>query len=52
MPGIGSALILAINSGDTPTVMAIVFGTAVLVVVCNVVADIVLAILDPRVKLY
>jgi len=51
VPGIGSALILAINAGDTPTVMAIVFGVAILVVIFNILADIALAFLDPRVKL-
>lgn len=51
VPGIGSALLLAINGGDTPTVMAIVFGIAILVVIFNVIADIIYAILDPRIKL-
>jgi peptide/nickel transport system permease protein len=51
IPGIGSALILAIGGGDTPTVMAIVFGVAILVVIFNVLADIALALLDPRIKL-
>jgi peptide/nickel transport system permease protein len=51
VPGIGSALILAIGSGDTPTVMAITFGVAILVVICNVFADVIYAILDPRIKL-
>jgi peptide/nickel transport system permease protein len=51
VPGIGSALILAIGSGDTPTVMAITFGVAILVVFFNVIADVVYAVLDPRIKL-
>ena len=51
VPGIGSALIAAIESGDTPTVMAITFGVATLVVIFNVVADVVYAVLDPRIKL-
>ena len=51
VPGIGSALILAIGSGDTPTVMAITFGVAILVVIFNVLADVVYAVLDPRIKL-
>jgi peptide/nickel transport system permease protein len=51
VPGIGSALLLAINGGDRPTVMAIVFGIAILVVIFNVIADIIYEILDPRIKL-
>ncbi len=51
VPGIGSALILAIGGKDTPTVMAITFGIAILVVLFNVIADLVYAFLDPRIKL-
>lgn len=50
VPGIGSALINAILGADTPTVMAITFGVAILVVLFNVVADILYAALDPRIK--
>jgi peptide/nickel transport system permease protein len=51
VPGIGSQLILAINGKDTPTVMAITFGIAILVVLFNVIADLIYAFLDPRIKL-
>jgi peptide/nickel transport system permease protein len=51
VPGIGSALILGISGKDTPTVMAITFGIAILVVLFNVIADLVYAFLDPRIKL-
>ena len=50
VPGVGSALIGAILAADTPTVMAITFGVAILVVVFNVIADILYAVLDPRIK--
>lgn len=50
IPGIGSLLIDAIGSKDTPTVMAITFGVAILVVFFNIVADVLYAILDPRIK--
>jgi peptide/nickel transport system permease protein len=50
IPGIGSLLIDAIGSKDVPTVMAITFGVAILVVICNVIADILYAVLDPRIK--
>src|SRR5262249_36352083 len=39
VPGIGSLLISAIHSSDTPVVMAITFVYAILVVVCNVIVD-------------
>jgi peptide/nickel transport system permease protein len=51
VPGIGSLLISSIGSKDTPTVMAIAFGFAILVVLFNVIADLVYAFLDPRIKL-
>jgi len=50
VPGIGSALISGIESKDTPVVMAIAFGVSILVVLFNVVADILYAVLDPRIK--
>ena len=50
VPGIGRALIDGIRANDTPIVMAITFGVAILVVLFNVVADILYAVLDPRIK--
>jgi peptide/nickel transport system permease protein len=50
IPGIGRALIDGINSKDVPVVMAITFGVSILVVLFNVLADILYAILDPRIK--
>ncbi|MDQ3044333.1 MAG: ABC transporter permease, partial [Chloroflexota bacterium] len=50
VPGIGRALIDGILSKDVPVVMAITFGVAVLVVLFNVIADILYAVLDPRIK--
>lgn len=50
VPGIGRALIDAIFAKDTPVVMAITFGVSILVVLFNVVADILYAVLDPRIK--
>lgn len=51
IPGIGSALINAIKAKDIPVVMAITFGVAILVVLFNVIADIIYAMMDPRIKL-
>lgn len=50
VPGIGALLILSIDTGDTPVVMAITFTYAVLVVVFNLVADVAYASLDPTVR--
>ncbi len=51
IPGAGSALINAIKAKDIPVVMAITFGVSVLVVLFNVIADVIYAFLDPRIKL-
>lgn len=48
--GIGALLINAIQSSDTPVVMAITFIFAVLTVVFNLIADILYGVLDPRVR--
>jgi peptide/nickel transport system permease protein len=50
VPGVGRALIDGILAKDVPVVMAITFGGAVLVVLFNVIADILYAALDPRIK--
>lgn len=51
VPGIGSQLISSIGSKDIPVVMSITFGIAILVVLFNVLADLIYAFLDPRIKL-
>jgi len=51
IPGIGSLLIESINSADHPVVMGISMGIAILVVLFNIIADVVYALLDPRIKL-
>src|SRR5262245_32363782 len=50
IPGIGSLLISAIGEKDVPVVMAVAFGISILVVVFNIVADVLYAVLDPRIK--
>nr|WP_232251421.1 ABC transporter permease [Oscillatoria acuminata] len=50
VPGIGSLLIDSIYRSDTPVVMAITFIYAVLIVVFNLIADLLYALLDPRVN--
>ncbi len=48
--GIGAALINAINVSDLPMVQTVVFIFAMLVVAFNLIADILYALLDPRIR--
>lgn len=50
VPGIGSLLISAILSNDTPVVMAVTFVFACLVVLFNLIADLLYGWLDPRIS--
>jgi peptide/nickel transport system permease protein len=50
IPGIGSLLLSSFQTKDTPVIMGIVFTYALLVVIMNTVADVVYAVLDPRIK--
>ena len=49
VPGIGSLLISAMLANDTPVIMAVTFVFACLVVLCNLIADMIYAWLDPRI---
>ena len=49
VPGIGSLLISAMLANDTPVIMAVTFVFSCLVVLCNLIADILYAWLDPRI---
>ena len=51
VPGIGSLLISAILSNDTPVIMSITFVLSALVVLFNLIADLVYGWLDPRISL-
>ncbi|MEM7075598.1 MAG: ABC transporter permease [Pseudomonadota bacterium] len=48
--GIGAQLIDALNAGDLPTVQTLTFIFAVLIVLANLLADILYAVLDPRIR--
>ena len=50
VPGIGSLLITAVLSNDTPVIMAVTFVFACLVIVFNLIADILYGWLDPRIS--
>jgi peptide/nickel transport system permease protein len=47
--GLGQLLISAIQNGDLPTVQTLTFIFAILIVVFNLVADVLYALLDPRI---
>jgi peptide/nickel transport system permease protein len=48
--GLGQLLILAIQNGDLPMVQTLTFIFAVLIVLFNLIADILYAVLDPRIS--
>lgn len=50
IPGIGSLLISAILSNDTPVIMAVTFVFACLVILFNLIADLLYGWLDPRIS--
>ena len=50
VPGIGELLVRSIGQGDTPVVAGILLIFAVLVVLFNLVADVLYAVLDPRIR--
>jgi len=50
VPGVGELLVTAIGTGDTPVVIAVVLIFAVLVVAFNLLADVLYAVLDPRIR--
>lgn len=50
VPGIGELLVTSIFNGDIPVVASVVFIFAVLVVLFNLFADLLYAVLDPRIR--
>lgn len=50
VPGIGELLVTSIGTGDTPVVAGLVMIFAVLVVAFNLIADVLYAVLDPRIR--
>jgi len=50
VPGIGSLLISAMLSNDTPVIMAVTFVLACLVILFNLIADLLYGWLDPRIS--
>jgi len=52
LPGLGWTVVKAINSQDLPLVMGITIVASVAVVILNMAADIMYAVLDPRVRIH
>ena len=50
LPGLGQLVIKATNANDLPQVLAVVLITAVFVALCNLVVDLLYAVIDPRVR--
>ena len=50
LPGLGQLAIKATKTNDLPQVLAVVLITAVFVAVCNLVVDLLYAVIDPRVR--
>lgn len=50
-PGMGRLYISGLNAGDWPLVMSLLFITAVLTVVSNLLADVMYTFVDPRIRL-
>jgi len=50
IPGIGHELLQAIDNRDIPVIEGIVFVFAVIVVLCNLAADVLYSVLDPRIR--
>jgi peptide/nickel transport system permease protein len=50
LPGIGQSLLQAINNRDVAVIEAIVLVLSVVVVVANLIADLLYAVLDPRIR--
>jgi peptide/nickel transport system permease protein len=49
-PGMGTLAITAVQGRDYPVIMAINLITAVLILVSNMLADVIYAVIDPRIK--
>ena len=51
IPGIGRLLIASVTSRDYPTVQTLVMYIAILILVVNFIVDILIQILDPRIRI-
>jgi peptide/nickel transport system permease protein len=51
LPGLGRSAILALDGFDLPTVMGITVFATIAVIVCNLIVDLLYAVIDPRIRL-
>lgn len=51
LPGLGRSALLALDGFDLPTVMGITVFATLAVIVCNLLVDLLYAIIDPRIRL-
>lgn len=51
LPGLGRSALLALDGFDLPTVMGITVFATLAVIVCNLIVDLLYAIIDPRIRL-
>jgi peptide/nickel transport system permease protein len=49
-PGMGTLAITAVKARDYPIIMALNLITAVMILLCNLLADVIYAVIDPRIK--
>jgi peptide/nickel transport system permease protein len=49
-PGMGTLAIAAVRSRDYPVIMAVTLVTGIVILISNLLADILYAIIDPRIK--
>jgi peptide/nickel transport system permease protein len=50
IPGLGTEIVTSVSNQDYPVVQGIVLIVGVLVTVLNLLADVMLAIIDPRIR--
>lgn len=50
LPGIGQWYLSALTAGDWPVLQAVLFTYAILTIVCNLIADLLYGVLDPRIR--
>ena len=50
LPGIGQWYLTSLNSGNYPVLQAVLFMYAILTILCNLIADLLYGILDPRIR--
>jgi peptide/nickel transport system permease protein len=50
-PGLGTLALQSILARDTPTIMGILFFSSLVVIIVNIFTDLVLRMIDPRIRI-